>query len=192
MTNYYTLAEKYIVDASHRVAGGDAKHYLQTVHWILVLRPSADEALQIAAVAHDCERLFRDKNDPIQEVFKNSKLGFMDPEYLTYHQKKGAQIMHEYLKTQHAPDSLISRVEHLISKHEVGGDEDQNLLMNADSISFFECNGERFATDKVKTEGYDKVKEKIDWMYTRITTTIAKQLAKPFYDSTIEKLEENK
>lgn len=46
----------------------------------------------------------------------------------------------------------IDRVVHLISKHEQGGDTDQNILMNADSASFLETNAYTFIEKKAKEE----------------------------------------
>lgn len=40
----------------------------------------------------------------------------------------------------------------MISRHEEGGDDAQNALMDADSVSFFETNVENFVRKKVLIE----------------------------------------
>src|SRR3989344_1580256 len=82
----------------------------------------------------------------------------------------------------------IERVKYLISKHEVGGDDDQNLLKDADSLSFVENNADFFIS-RLDKLGYEKIKEKFDWMFNRITDQKAKEIAKPFYENMIYQLE---
>ena len=69
----------------------------------------------------------------------------------------------------------------LVSKHEIGGNDDQNLLKDADSISFFENNVEYFVGRTVSETGKEKVKDKFDWMYNRMTSEKAKQFARQLY-----------
>lgn len=83
---------------------------------------------------------------------------------------------------------MIKTVNHLISKHELGGDADQNLLKDADSLSFFETNAEKFATEFIKELGKEKIKQKFDWMYERISSPQAKEWAKPMYEKYIKLL----
>jgi len=101
--------------------------------------------LLIVAIAHDIERAFREPT--YEEKFKGSSKGFADKGHLTDHQQKGAEIMAEFLKKQGANEGLIERVKMLILKHETGGNDDQNLLKDADSVSFFENNVEYFVND---------------------------------------------
>jgi hypothetical protein len=77
----------------------------------------------------------------------------------------------------------------LVSKHEVGGNQDQNLLKDADSISFLENNVDNFVSKKVSETGKDKVRDKFDWMYNRITSETARQIARPWYEAAIKKLD---
>lgn len=144
--------------------------------------PNISEAEKIAAYAHDIERAFRDKS--IKEPSS-----FLDPFYTKYHPEKGAEIIAELLIKEKAPDDLVNKVIHLISEHETGGDEEQNNIMNADTISFFETTAQMFIEKRVPLEGYKKIKEKFDWMFNRITTNEAKELAKPFYDKWSAELE---
>ncbi len=176
---------KAYVDASFK--GKHIQHFDRTVHWLKKLRPDADDALLIAAYAHDIERSFRipEKKD----AYHKSKEGFRDKEMLGHHQEKGAEIIGEFLKAEGVDEATIRRVKHLVSSHEVGGDKDQNLLKDCDSISFFETNAERFVKEYAPRMGKEKVKAKFDWMFERITSPEAKAIARPFYERWLHELE---
>lgn len=187
INKFYKKAREFVIDVfpKDRKKGGN-KHFTRTVYWVKALKPKADEALLIAAFAHDIERAFGYKNS--HQIIDKSDQGFTDKDYLTVHQKEGARIMGDYLLKIGADKKMISRVKMLIVKHEVGGNTDQNLLMDADSISFFENNVDNFVKNKVGETSKEKVKNKFDWMYNRITSKKAKQIAKPWYDRAIKKL----
>jgi hypothetical protein len=95
-------------------------------------------------------------------------------------------------KKENISEEFIKKTFHLISKHEVGGDEEQNALMDADSVSFFETNAEMFVNKKAPIEGYEKVKEKLDWMFNRISTEERKGVARENYSRWSKELEKYK
>jgi hypothetical protein len=169
--NLYDQTVAY-VDAAF--GGRQKPHFTRAVYWFEQFLPQATEAQRIAAYAHDIERAFRDET-------KTTPDDYLDPEFLRQHQEKGAEIMAEFLQHHGASAEVITAVTHLISHHEIGGDADQNALMDADSISFFETNAEMFVTEKAPVEGYAKVKEKLDWMFNRISTDEHKALAQENY-----------
>ena len=140
----------------------------------------------IAAVAHDIERGFR--NHAAYDKVKISDKGFRSDEHLTHHQKESAGMIGEYLQQIGADKRIIERVIMLVSKHEIGGNEDQNLLKDADSISFFETNVDYFVSKTVSEIGKEKVKDKFDWTFNRITSDKAKQFARQLYEGAIKKL----
>lgn len=179
----YSNVEKFVINSFTKIGKENSvPHFVRTKHWLLELNPDADEAFCISAVAHDIERAFRDPNND-----KAKTAGFSDDFFLKYHPEKGAEIMAEFLKSQGADEKLIERVKYLISKHETGGDDDQNILKDADSVSFFENNADSFV--KMAEEiGKDKIKDKFDWMFNRITSEKAKEIAKPWYDEALQKL----
>ncbi|MCL5775343.1 MAG: DUF4202 family protein [Patescibacteria group bacterium] len=186
---FYPKVEKYITEIfAQSPHFRDIKHFERTVYWLKKLRPDADEALCIAAFAHDTERAFRESG--IHPMAEKSSQGFLDETFMKYHQEKGAEIIVEFLKKQDAPSELTERTSMLISKHEVGGNEDQNLLKDADSISYFENQIDFFLTHKVTEVGKDKVKDKFQWMFDRISSEDARALAKPMYEQAIKRLEE--
>lgn len=180
----YNKTEQFVVD-SFTKSGKEKSlpHLLRTKYWLLELKPNADEAFCISAVAHDIERAFRDLNNDKAETD-----GFLDDFFLKYHPQKGAEIMGEFLKTQNADEVLIERVRHLISKHETGGDNEQNLLRDVDSVSFFENNVDVFIK-RIDELGKDKIKEKFDWMFNRITNDKAKEIARPWYNEAIKQID---
>lgn len=77
---------------------------------------------------------------------------------------------------------MIENVVHLVSRHEWGGDEDQNLLRDADSASFLETNAEGFVTRKAQGEGYEKIRKKLDWMFDRIGSEERKEHVRENYE----------
>ncbi|MFH1822258.1 MAG: HD domain-containing protein [Patescibacteria group bacterium] len=182
----YKKTKQFVVNSFTKV--GDVrgiKHFLRTVYWVNELKPDADEAMYIAAVAHDIERAYRN-NDEINNIFKEK--GFMDKDFLIYHQEKGAKIISDFLKEQNASNELIERVKMLVKGHEVGGNDDQNIIKDADSISYFENNANHFVEVKAKEIGKNQVREKFDWMYNRISSGKGKQIALKWYENALAKL----
>lgn len=160
-------------------------HFERAVYWIEKLLPNAKEAQKIAAYAHDIERAFRDKNVKAPD-------SFLDQFYQKYHPEKGAEIIGEFLSKNGADIETIKKVKHLISNHEIGGDIEQNALMDADAISYFETNVQHFVQERVYIEGYEKIKEKLDWMFNRINSEEHKKFARENYEKWSKELEKYK
>lgn len=176
------LFSKTVEYVDRSFEGKQKLHFERTTFWIQKFLPESTEAHKIAAYSHDIERAFRDENKSVPE-------NYLDQDFLRNHQEKGAKIMSIFLNTQKAPESLTEIVEHLISKHEVGGDKEQNALMDADSVSFFETNAEMFVNKKAPIEGYKNVKEKLDWMFNRISSNEHKTFAEENYKTWSKALE---
>lgn len=182
MNDYYQKVKSFVEEAFQDAA--QILHFNRTVYWLQQLKPDADEALLISAMGHDVERAFREQKDG----FDNNNKSFKNEDHLISHQNRGAEILAKFLSEQGAEENLINRVKHLVSAHEVGGDDDQNLLKDADSISFLENNSIIFL-NKLKVLGYQRVKEKFDWMFERISFPKAKEIAQPFYKKIIKDLD---
>lgn len=159
-------------------------HLKRTVYWARALDPAADEAVLIAALTHDIQRAEGDRPAITDEAFKD----FNVEDYLQYHQEKGGEMMEDFLIRSNAPVELAKKVNHLISKHEVGGDREQDLLRDADSISFLENLVDLFIEEKIPDFGFEAVQKKFKWMFERIGSDKAKQLAEPFYKDALKKL----
>jgi hypothetical protein len=180
----YKEAEQFVFDSFNKAEkSSQIKHFVQTVHWLKVLSPEADEALLVAAIAHDIERAFRQKD----VLEKKTLAGLTSIEFYRPHEERGAEIIADFLKHQNVDDSFIERVKKLVSRHEDGGDDDQNLLKDADSVSFFETNAPFFVNNPIEISK-ESVKEKFDWMFNRITLEKAKQIARPLYEKAIKDL----
>lgn len=181
-TELYKKVEKFVEDS---FAKEDVVHKHTPIHLKLTaeclreLKPDANEALLIAALSHDIDRAFVARN------FKGVKGEFKSPEYLKDHQGKCAKIIRDFLMENNAGEELANKVSHLVSKHEEGGDADQDLLKDADSLSFFRGGNAKSIAEKFPN---GDIKGKIDWMFERITSESAKEIARPKYEEAIKEL----
>lgn len=148
----------------------DLAHAKSTLKWIVKLKPDADYALQISALAHDIERALE------PNYINNTKEKYYNYiEHKRLHSKKSAEIIVEILRRYDFDEEFLHKVEHLVLNHEFGGDLESDLLMDADSISFFEDNFILY----YKLYGEEKARKKIKYMYERMSNK-AKKLIKNF------------
>ncbi|MCK5413296.1 MAG: DUF4202 family protein [Candidatus Pacebacteria bacterium] len=77
------------------------------------------------------------------------------------HQEKGAEIIAEFLSQQNTDEKIIEKVKSLVSRHEVGGNEEQNALKDADYLSFLENNIDYFISNYIDKVGKKKLKKKL-------------------------------
>ncbi len=172
----YDKVERFVIDSFEKVdKPTDAYHAKRTAYWIQKLKPDADEALLIAGVAHDIERAFHG----------DWKKGSDDPEMLRKHQDLSVAAIEKFLLKEKAGEELIERVKHLVAHHEEGGDEDQNILCDADCLAYFEEKALRHAKEARKKGTEEKMRKKLEYVYSRITLGKAKQIAKKWYDEAI-------
>lgn len=157
-------------------------HFERALYYVKVLKPDADQILLIAAYAHDIERAYKNKE-------ANTKR-FASGESLKRHELDGGRIMYNFLLSKGTDKGFAKSVQELIAKHEEGGTDDQNILKDADSISYFENNALKHC-EWIKTKGFSKeeIRRKFDWMYERITLAKAKKIAEPMYKKAKRKLE---
>ena len=176
------LVDRFVAEAFADDPGGlNLRHLRRTLHWLLELDPGADEALQIAALAHDLQRAFRDGEPAVRD-------GFLDPVFLRHHQERGGELVAGFLLREGADAPLAERVRTLVSRHEEGGSAEQDLLRDADSVSFFENNCDYFLRVLVPREGAAAVRAKFAWMYARIGSDRARQIARPWYEAALARL----
>ena len=146
----------------------DVLHSKLTKKWLLELKPDADEALQIAALAHDIDRG--------ATGITEGDADFSDyNEFTKKHGERGAKVIREILERNGFDEDFIEKVEYLVSVHEFGGSEEADVLKDADSIAFFEENIKVF----LKRYGKEKTKFKIKFMYDRLSER-AKNIVKEF------------
>lgn len=162
----------------------NANHLVRTVHWVKKLTPSPSLALLLAALTHDIERAFKQgRNPPAAKIGK-----WNDPISNQWHSKRSAKFVKDFLKKKDADPDLIEGVSKLISHHEEGGWKEADLLKDADSISFLEINVPFFISRIPEELSKKEVKEKFNYMFKRISSKKAKEIARPFYQKAIVSL----
>jgi Domain of unknown function (DUF4202) len=163
-------------------------HLLQTEVWLQRLKPDASKEMLLAALTHDMERAFPGPDSPSLDP----RDGVDNPAYNIVHSERSARIVSSYLREQGASQESIEQVARLIRAHEYGGEDDENLVQAADSLSFLEVNVDVFlgwmdAGDE--TWNADAVRAKFNWMYERMQIPRARELARPLYEEAMSKLE---
>lgn len=178
--NLYKKTKQFVVDALTKADNkNDIIHAKRTVYWIKELKPDADQALLIAGIAHDIERAF----------YGDWKKGSMNSEELKKHQDLSAVEIEKFLRKEKAAEDTIERVKMLVAYHEEGGDEDQNILCDADCLAYFEDKALRFAK-KAKQQGKVKeMKNKLEYVFNRIASPKAKQIAQKWYKEALQELD---
>ncbi len=135
-------------------------HAELVLNWLLQLKSDADEALQIAALSHDIDRAITKITG---SHLKDYSEGYA--EYKKQHALRSAKFIAEILKEYKYPAGVIEKVARLVEKHEVGGDEESDILRDADSLAYFEYNIP-FYLDR---NGEERTKRKIQFMYNRMS-----------------------
>ena len=185
--NLYKKVEEFIDDAGEKDSALKEliPHFKRTAHWVTILDPSADEAFKIAGIAHDFDRIYNLEKQ--RQRMKESSQGTQDKDLIKSHQEDASNMLANFLLQNGAEKDVVRRAKMLVSRHEEGGNEEQDLLKDADSISFLETNVAHFI-GMIPLLGYDKVRVKFDYMYNRITSEKAKEIALPMYENAINEL----
>ena len=136
----------------------DPVHSKDTLKWLLVMKPDADEALQIAALGHDIERGY-ETDRVLKENYE------LYNEYKATHALNSAKILKEELEECGADEKLTEDVYWLVSRHEWGGDERADLLREADTISFFHNNLSYY----FRRHTHDESLSKCRWCFDRLS-----------------------
>ena len=136
----------------------DPIHAENVLEWILKLKPDADEALQIAALAHDIDRA--DERRKIQRSDFNDYDRFK-----AAHANNSAKILKKILDECQVKQLIIVEARRLVELHEIGGDPCSDLLKDADSISYFEVNMPLY----YQREGYEETLKRCIWGYQRLS-----------------------
>lgn len=110
----------------------DPSHADNTLEWLLRMKPNADAALQIAAIAHDIDRATPERIR--REDYSNYDI------FKATHARRSARLLRGILEDCMVEKPIIQETCRLVEIHEVGGDSRSNLLKDADSISYFDVN----------------------------------------------------
>jgi len=140
----------------------DSGHAENTLHWLLRMRPKANDALRLAALAHDIERAREDR-------FQRHQFSDYDS-FKQAHAQKSADITDAILAHAGVTFELRRVVHQLIQRHETGGDPDSDLLKDADSLSYFDHNLGAYYS----REGYAETLRRARWGYRRLSARARK------------------
>ncbi len=144
----------------------DSRHADNTLEWLLRVEPHADDALQLAALAHDIDRAI--------EELKVERAGFDDYDtFKAAHARNGAEILRPILTECGVERHIVDEACRLVEVHEVGGDFRSDLLKDVDSISYFEVNLPFY----YRREGWNEAKRRSSWGYRRLSAR-AKEIVK--------------
>ena len=136
----------------------DLLHAENTLVWLLRLDPQAGQALRIAAFAHDIERAIESK--------KVLRIDYDDFDaFKASHASNSAKILMEILTECGINRAISLEACSLVSLHETGGNTNADLLMNVDSISYFDVNLPLY----YQREGWDETKRRSVWGYHRLS-----------------------
>jgi hypothetical protein len=149
----------------------DPPHAENTLKWLFRLEPKADQAWQIAALAHDIDRAV--------ETRKVRRADFNDYDaFKEAHAHNGAAILREILDKCGVAKSVADEACRLVTLHEVGGDPRSDLLKDADSISYFEVNMPMY----YQREGWQETRRRCSWGYRRLSVRMKKIARRITYD----------
>jgi hypothetical protein len=144
----------------------DPCHADNTLEWLLRLEPDADEALQLAALAHDIDRAI--------ERIKVRRADFDNYDaFKAAHARNSTEILRPILTACGVERNIVEEACRLVELHEVGGDPGSDLLKDADSISYFDVNLPLY----FQREGWDETKRRSRWGYRRLSPR-AQEIAK--------------
>lgn len=154
----------------------NARHLERTRHWVVELRPDADEALRLAALTHDAER------EVAGGASLDAQIGaFDDAAAVRAHCERSARVVGEWLRGEDAGEKLVAAVEQLVLLHETGGTAAADVLQAADSLSFLETNpAARWVREGRASP--ERAAAKLRAMHDRISGERARELAAPLLE----------
>ncbi len=161
----YAKRKIRLVIADSRVPE-DPRHAENTMEWMLRLEPDADDALQLAALAHDIDRAIEGTK------VKGADFDNYDA-FKAAHARKGAEILRPILTACGVERDIVDEACRLVEAHEVGGDPRSDLLKDADGISYFDVNLSLY----YQREGWAEAKRRSAWGYRRLSSR-AKKIVK--------------
>lgn len=141
------------------------RHALDTWEWVLELDAGAGEAVQLAALFHDVERLFREAEPRVGQPAAD------DQALEDAHAQCGAQIASQLLVHAGYDASTRHRVAALIARHErpphLDDDPELTLLRDADALAFLARDLPGFLAD----HGPEHTRRTLAWTLGRLSET---------------------
>jgi hypothetical protein len=136
----------------------DPIHSIDTLEWLLEIEPHADMALRIAAVGHDI-----DSSIGGLRIYRTDFVSY--ELYRQAHMRRSSAIVKALMEIRGFDVDLVEDVFSLVRNHEYGGSEREDLLKDADSLSYFRSNLPFF----FEKFGYDKTRARCKWEYARLS-----------------------
>lgn len=161
------------------------RHLRRTLYWLERLYPDAGPALRLAALCHDVQRA-----EEVGDGGPGVPAALTGAAYLAHHQHQGARMATRFLVAAGAEESLVRRVAAYVARHEEGGGAAGDALLDADSVSFFENSVDFLLTAPGRAPSTAGLREKFAWMFGRIRSAHARDLARPLYEQALERLAE--
>lgn len=146
-----------IISRSH--VPEDPLHAEDTLKILLELYPKADLALRLSAFGHDIERAYPRGVRVEREDFSSYNA------FKRSHAHNSARILKGLLARYAVPSSIAGKVFDLVASHEFGGTFAADLLMDADSLSFFHVNLPLY----MERESMDEVLRRVRWGLGRLS-----------------------
>lgn len=161
------------------------EHLIRAADWILHLDSDAPEAVIIAAMTHDLERLV-----PGGPELDMAHSGWDDAVYIEAHSRRSADIVAERLQDLGTAPGFTARVRDAILQHEFGGTDDGNLMQAGDSLSYLEVFPGQTAGWAINGRcSVAKARAKLDWMYSRVRHPVAREIAAPVHARAIQEFD---
>lgn len=145
----------------------ELSHAENTLYWLQIMEPDADDVLCLAALAHDLER-------SVGEKVRSDDY----PSYDTYkaaHAARSGFLARGVLEAAGFQETECQRVAEIISAAEFSSaDPAVQLVCDADSISFFDSNIETYIAKK----GFAATRSKAEFMYSRASSMARQHIKK--------------
>ncbi|RLB74762.1 MAG: hypothetical protein DRH15_15130 [Deltaproteobacteria bacterium] len=158
----YECTKRRIVEVlRHSSVPEDFEHGFNTLKWVKRIMPEADVLMEIAALGHDIERAIEEKkvrreDFPDYEAFKDA------------HAKNSADIVRSIMQECGWDEQSIGKVARMVRLHETGGDEEADILRDADALSFFDVNLPYY----FQRHDLAEVERRCRWGYSRISPSL--------------------
>ena len=156
----------------------EKRHAHDVLQWVEQLDSGATIETRIAALFHDVDRIVN------PERARRSKYDRRSPEYFEHkkaHAQRSADYIGPVLLAKGVPQRSVDKIEFLIIHHDDQekevlsyNDKELDLLVAADSLSFFES----FAINLLEELGEEQVRGKIEFMLAKMPERFRSHLKK--------------
>lgn len=155
-------------DLDKPLVRADYNHALDVWQWVVRLDSDAPEAVQLAALFHDVERLVSEADVRVEHLASDYQ-SFKDA-----HARRGAELADEVLASAGVAASVRARVAELVAHHERPSDDRELALLNdADALSFFSLNSDGYAS----YFGREQTAKKVAYTWNRLSAPARERLA---------------